>query len=93
MHESKRWVIKLIFAGELLFFSATFFFGSHGVQALHELNKEIGLLQREIVTLEDEVVALEVDITQWRDNDFYKEKMAREQLQMARSDERVYYIQ
>ncbi|MCL5875882.1 MAG: septum formation initiator family protein [Candidatus Dependentiae bacterium] len=93
MHESKRWIMSLLLAGELLFFSFTFFFGSHGIQALHELRKEITLLQGDIVILENEVDVLNADIIQWRENDFYREKMAREQLQMARKEETIYYIQ
>jgi len=71
----------------------TFFFGSHGMHTLHAVQKETLSLQDEIVTLEREVAMLECDITQWHEDAFCKEKMAREQLQMARCEEMIYYIE
>lgn len=67
--------------------------GSHSVQAIYALHKDLTVLQDEIHRLEHEVVELETDVMQWREDDFLKEKMAREQLQMARAGEIIYYIE
>ncbi len=93
MHEKKRWLLRIALATEVLLFAITFFFDSHGMRALYALQAETVVLRNEIDTLGSEVAVLEHDIAQWHEDVFYKEKMAREQLQMARCDEIIYYIE
>ena len=62
---------------------------------LQELQKQTGLLlktEQEITLLQKEMVSLECDIASWETDDFYKEKVAREQLQMARKGDILFYI-
>lgn len=89
---SKRKITSIFLVGELCLFILTFCFGSHGLQALWLLHNDIQLLNNEIIVIEQEIASLETEITQWQENFFYKEKMAREQLQMARQGEIIYYI-
>jgi cell division protein FtsB len=45
-----------------------------------------------VSALGQETKKLELQIALWQTSDFYKEKKAREQLQMAHSDDIVYYL-
>jgi hypothetical protein len=42
--------------------------------------------------MKDEIEQLEQEIYAWQTDDFYKEKVAREQLQMARKGDELFYI-
>ena len=42
--------------------------------------------------LQQEVKTIQEDIDLWKTDDFYKEKIAREQLQMARKGDKLFYI-
>ena len=92
MKEFKRSALRVFFCIEILVFVGIYFFGVHGIQALMRLQEENVCLEREIVALKAGVAELESDIHVWNSQPFYKEKIAREQLQMARSGDTVYYV-
>jgi cell division protein FtsB len=85
-------VVAGLLVGELLVFVVMYVAGGQGLRAVHALQHENQELYAELVLLKKDVDALEVSLKEWHEKDFYKEKIAREQLQMARAGDTVYYI-
>jgi cell division protein FtsB len=50
-------------------------------------------VEQDILVLKKEVQDLQEELVAWQTDPFYKEKVAREQLQMARPGEELFYIQ
>lgn len=89
--------IKKLFLHALLFFEIvifgfTYLFGSNGVYFLKDLDKENHQLNIEVLNLKDEIKSIENQINEWSTDPFYKEQLAREKLQLARENEKIYYI-
>lgn len=89
---TKRSLLWLLVGIESVIFLMTYLFGSHGVRKAHILKKELAQVQEQKVIIESEIGELTKTIHQWKTNDFYAEKLAREQLQMARPTEQLYVI-
>ncbi len=88
----KRMLLQLLLITEGCIFVYVCLYGNNGVYALQQLCNENKQLEQKIDQLSQQVTQLEHEITSWEINDFYKEKVAREQLQMSRSDDEIYYI-
>jgi cell division protein FtsB len=63
--------------------------GVFEIRSLQELNKQLGL---EVVALENRVGLLQTQIEAWSQEPFFKEKLAREQLQLAYPEDIIYYV-
>lgn len=92
MKHLKRIVFRIFFVSELVFFIGIYIFGPSGIKSLLQVQNENEHLKTEIVALQQEVTGLERNIAQWHTRPFYKEKIAREQLQMACKDEEIYIV-
>lgn len=92
MKKIKKIVMRSFFAFEIILFIFFYFFGAYGLQAMVQLKRENSYLLQEIVSLGQEITHLEQEINAWITDPFYKEKVAREQLQMARSGDQIYYL-
>lgn len=92
MKNKKRMMLRLFFACEILLFCVTYFFGAHGITSLHRTQQASETVARQLASLEQEIAALEGEIAAWNSNAFYKEKVAREELQMARAHEHIFYL-
>lgn len=90
---TKRLWLRLFFAVEVICFFWFYFFGAQGIMQLLKRNNYNQQLGKKIEVLQDELKALEYSINEWQVNSFLKEKMAREQLDMARPNELIYVIQ
>lgn len=88
----KRIFMKVLLLLEMAAFGHIYFFGTNGIKVLQNQKRGVAELQKNIVSLNGEVVQLEKEIYAWQTNDFYKEKIAREQLQMARKGDELFYI-
>jgi len=88
----KRMLLQLLLVTEGCVFVYVYLHGNNGVHALQCLCNENKRLEQKIDQLSDQVAQLEHEITEWKTNDFYKEKIAREQLQMSGKDDEIYYI-
>jgi len=88
----KRIFMKVLLLLEMAAFGHVYFFGTNGIKVLQNQRHGVAELQKNIVSLNGEVVQLEKEIYAWQTNDFYKEKIAREQLQMARKGDELFYI-
>lgn len=88
----KQIIIKIFLIGEVCLFMHIYFFGKNGIEALQNHAKIIQEMNKNVVELQNEIVSLESDIIGWKTNDFFKEEVARKQLQMARKDDAIFYI-
>ncbi len=92
MKRIKRIALRLFLLGEVVLFGYIYLFGNNGLQALNQLKHETNMFEQTVTQLAGEVDALETEIIEWEQNDFYKEKIAREQLQMAHKNDEIYYL-
>jgi len=88
----KRRILRIFFALEIMVFASFYVLGPHGMRVQEQMRSENVALQGETAMLEHEVHVLEDTIAQWNAHPFLKEKIAREQLQMARKGDQIYYI-
>jgi len=76
----------------MILFGYIYCFGINGIKVLQLQRKNVIELENTITMLNNDVEQLEKEINVWKTNDFYKEKFAREQLQMARKGDEIFYI-
>ena len=88
----KKTIVRLFFLIEVIIFVGVYLFGANGLQYLIRLQNENNQLKNEIVDLQKEVKIVEQEIVSWQSDDFFKEKIAREQLQMARKGDEIYLV-
>ena len=89
----KRTIVRLFFVVEVMVFVGVYLFGGNGVQYLRRLKDENQNLKNEVLQIQAEVKVIEQQIASWKADDFYKEKIAREKLQMARKGDEIYFIE
>jgi cell division protein FtsB len=90
MNNIKKIILRVFFLFEIIIFTVLYLFGSHGLQALNNLEKKNTGLKKELNILEKEVETLAKQLNEWNNCLFYKEQIAREQLQMAHPHEELY---
>lgn len=90
--KTKFWKFKVFFFLEILVFGVIYMFGGQGLQSLYYMSQHNRQLQQDIVALRQAALELEQQLQYWQTDDFYKEQLAREQLQMARPQEQIYYL-
>lgn len=77
---------------EVVVFAGIYFFSAQGLRVLQGMQQENEQVQGKIGHLENEIAVLEEEVSEWEGNSFYKEKIAREELQMAKSNDEVYFL-
>ncbi len=92
MKRIKPFLLRIFFMLEIVAFGYVYLFGLQGLQVLMALKKEDKQLEVRIDKIQHEVVALQEEHVTWQKYSFYKEKFAREHLQMAHKDDEIYYI-
>ena len=92
MVQLKKAAMRLFLVLEMVAFGYIYVAGKNGMQSLQKHKKVVVAMEEKIVKLNEEVVSLEKEIHVWKTDDFYKEKVAREQLQMARKGDELFYI-
>lgn len=90
--ELRKIAIRLVGVGHVMLLVWLYLYGSNGFAQLHDLKATCRTYDMQIAQLKQEIAALEHDIIEWNIHPFYKEKYAREQLQMARKDEIIYRL-
>ena len=86
----KRLVLRIFLVAEVFAFLFFYFFSASGRQSITLRVQENESLCKEIIALEQELVHLEKEIELWENNPFFKLRVAREQLHMARPTDEVY---
>lgn len=92
MRALKKVVMRMFLMLEMVAFGYVYVCGKNGLQSLHKHNNSVINLKKNIVQRDQEIALLEKEIYVWQSDDFYKEKIAREQLQMARKGDELFYI-
>lgn len=77
---------------EVLVFAGFYIRGPQGLQTLQTMYAEQESMLAGVEQLNQEVAGLKQSIDSWHKNPFHKEKIAREQLQMARVEDEVFYL-
>jgi len=88
----KKIIVRFIVCIEMCTFGYMYLCGKNGLQLLQKQKKDLSVLEHECTQIQKEIDTLQQDIFVWQTNDFCKEKIAREQLQMARKDDKLFYI-
>lgn len=88
----KKYSIQIFFTCEILLFAWLYYAGNNGIQAMHALDAESKEIEKQITQARSDIALVEKEIMCWREDDFYKEKLAREELHMGKSDEEIYLI-
>lgn len=88
----KKSIVRIFFSIEILLFVWMYFASSEGLPTVWAMQKENQQLAQSVIILEGEVGKLEQECYNWQSKPFYKEKLARERLQMARPDDEVYFV-
>ncbi len=93
MHKTiKKTLFRFFFSIEVVCMGVFYLFGSQGMMAIVRLKQEKEQALVEIEQLNNSINLLQDTITCWQNNDYYKEKVAREKLHMACPDEIVVYL-
>ncbi len=87
----KRTFLRVFFGIEIVIFTFMYLFGTQGIRVLRQLQRENKTLDSEIQQLHDHVNNLEEQAVAWKSDAFYKEKVARERLHMARKNDVIFY--
>jgi len=88
----KKLILRILLVLELFVFGFTYLFGKNGIVYLLKLKQENCKTVSEINELKTEIDQLQGEINQLKNDKFYKEKIARENLQLAHKDDQIYYI-
>ncbi|MDZ4152002.1 septum formation initiator family protein [Methylicorpusculum sp.] len=88
--QKKQLIMRIGFAAEVLVFCWVYFLGPQGMRTVWHMRGENEQAQHSVGLLRGEVGELEQEVDRWQNSAFYKEKFAREQLQMARAGDMVY---
>jgi cell division protein FtsB len=88
----KQIAIRLFLLLEMAIFGYVYMYGKNGFATLQVQKRVVEQVQKNVEQLKKEIAIIEEEIVAWQTDDFYKEKVAREQLQMARKGDEIFYI-
>lgn len=91
MRLSKRYIGRIFLIVESFVFLLFYLFGNNGITALNKLKQEVSVLEQNNSQMRLEIQQLSDTIKLQKNHPFFKEKIAREQLQMARENEEIYF--
>ena len=89
---NRKLIGRTVLYGVCGIFVLVFIFVHHGVGTIFALKRANTQLQKNIDVLKIKNKQLESEIAGWERCPFYKEQMAREQLQLAYLDDIIYYV-
>lgn len=84
-------LFRVLFVFECLLFTGVYMFGGQGLREIWHQHAENVSFARENTLIGQQIVQLEHEIDAWEHNALVKERLARETLNMARSQDTVYY--
>lgn len=89
---NKKFFLRLFLIGEITLFGWFYYYGVRGVVAVQELKAENDEITQQVASLQNEIDTVNAQIIAWNNDPYFKEKIAREQLQMARDGDEIYVI-
>ncbi len=90
--ELKRMTFQFFLGAEIIVVTFFYLIGPGGLQALKSAQRQNSNLIEEIKRTEGEVNALSRELADRKNNPFYKESIARKELQMAYENEIIYLL-
>lgn len=88
----KKLSLRIFFALEFLIFFSFYFFGNNGYKKIKNLKIEKQTLEDKIKFLNNDINLLAVEIENFKKYPFFKEKIAREHLQLAKKNDDIYLL-
>lgn len=92
MMSAKQLCLRVFIGAELAFFLFYTIWGAHGIRAIIALKGHNSELERRIAGLQEEIAGLQGERNDWLEYPFYREKYARERLQMAHKDDELILL-
>ncbi len=92
MSELKRTMFRIIIGSELVLVTFFYLCGKGGIQALRQADIINSELHGDVKALEQDIAELTHELDERLQNPFYKESIARKELQMAYKNETVYLL-
>lgn len=86
-----QWVYRTALCLYMCMLTYLFFYGPRGWRDVQALQGEIGEAQTIVAGKKAVVAQLTAEEQEWHTNGFLKERVAREELQMARAGDVVFY--
>jgi len=88
----KRTIMRISFMVEIIVFSWFYYYGVGGIQEIYQLQEENKSFEQRIVITQQAIEQKQEELAAWQSDSFYKEKLAREQLHMAKEGEEIYLV-
>jgi cell division protein FtsB len=88
----RKYSLIIFFSAEIIILLIYYLFGNRGLPTILQLRREKKILLQEIEQIKSESANLNNAIELLKKFDFYREKIAREQLHMARANDLIYYL-
>ncbi len=88
----KKIFMRLFLCAEVMVFGWLYYQGARGVQAVQLLKQENETIVQQIASVQEEIEDIDRQIVAWNTSTFPKEKIAREQLHMARAGDEIYLL-
>lgn len=88
----KRMIMRGAFVAEIILFTWFYYYGMCGMREIRRLRVENDQLEQQIGVANDCLAQKEQELAAWQSDPFYKEKLAREQLHMAKEGEEIYLV-
>jgi cell division protein FtsB len=88
----KKRLTRIVLACEVAFFVLLYLFGAQGVRAIVQLRQDNQTLDVQLRNAKKDSEALQQEVTDWQSDPFYKEKIAREHLHMAHTDDLIVIV-
>ncbi len=92
MKETKRMVLRIFVGAEMVLVTFLYLCSSGGIPAVQHAVRQNTVLHEEIERVEADISSLLVELDERKNNPFYKESIARNELQMAYANETIYLI-
>lgn len=92
MKEFKRSGLRLLVGAEIMLVSFFYLCSAGGLPAVQQADTINAGLLEEVKALEAEIDSLMHEVEERTQNPFYKESIARQELQMARDNETIYVL-
>ena len=84
--------VRFFFILEMISLTLYSLFGSSGIFKIRDAERAYAQVLTEIEETKEAIAKLQNEIADWKQYPFFKEQLAREQLQMARKNEQMYYL-
>lgn len=90
MKETKKFALRLFTGAQIVVVTFLYLCSSSGMRAIEHADSQNRELAEEVKQVEAEIASLSRELDERRNNPFYKESIARKELQMAYPNEMIY---